>query len=195
MKKSLTILMIVICLLLQGCSQPKTITASFDSYMIDDEIAEFLLSSDALFTYEINKTDTDTTQTIYIWNNLLRRQLRLDLLQIHNSVPDEEKIITVENDMVLKIDNREIDFVSTSDLSRVVINAILPNISNVQAKSFGQELRDMIIRLETLERLGDTEVIALETTSSEGVVLENREIGTVQLINDLSDVPELQLNP
>ena len=195
MKKSLMMLMIIICFLLLGCSQTKSETASFSSYMIDNEITDSLLSSDGLFAYEISKTETDTIQVLYIWNNLLRRQLRLDLQQIYDNIPNEEKIVTIENDIALKIDNKEIDFESTSDLSRVVLNAILPKVSNVQAKSFRRELQDMIIRLETLESLGDTEVIVLKTTASEGMLLENCENGTVKLVYDLSNVPELQFNP
>ena len=53
----------------------------------------------------------------------------------------------------------------------------------------------MIIRLETVDYLGDTEVIVLKTIANEEMRLGNCENGTVQLVYDLSNVPELQFNP
>ena len=193
--KKLFMLIIITCLLFSGCSQAKSETVSISSYMIGNEIRDSLLSSNSLFAYEISKTETETTQIVYVWNNLLRRQLWVDLQQIYDNIPNEEKIITIENDAVIKIDHKEINYESSSDLSRAVLNAILPKVSNVQAKSFRRELRDMIIRLETVDYLGDTEVIVLKTIANEEMRLGNCENGTVQLVYDLSNVPELQFNP
>jgi len=194
MKKSF-MMIIIICLLFSGCSQVKSETVSISSYMIGNEIRDSLLSSNSLFAYEISKTETEITQVVYVWNNLLRRQLWVDLQQIYKYIPNEEKIVTIENDVVIKIDHKEINYESSSDLSRAVLNAILPKVSNVQAKSFRRELRDMIIRLETVDYLGDTEVIVLKTIANEEMRLGNCENGTVQLVYDLSNVPELQFNP
>jgi len=188
-------MIIIICLLFSGCSQVKSETVSISSYMIGNEIRDSLLSSNSLFAYEISKTETEITQVVYVWNNLLRRQLWVDLQQIYKYIPNEEKIVTIENDVVIKIDHKEINYESSSDLSRAVLNAILPKVSNVQAKSFRRELRDMIIRLETVDYLGDTEVIVLKTIANEEMRLGNCENGTVQLVYDLSNVPELQFNP
>ena len=194
MKKSF-MMIIIICLLFSGGSQVKSETVSISSYMIGNEIRDSLLSSNSLFAYEISKTETEITQVVYVWNNLLRRQLWVDLQQIYKYIPNEEKIVTIENDVVIKIDHKEINYESSSDLSRAVLNAILPKVSNVQAKSFRRELRDMIIRLETVDYLGDTEVIVLKTITNEEMRLGNCENGTVQLVYDLSNVPELQFNP
>ena len=161
--KKLFMLIIITCLLFSGCSQAKSETVSISSYTIGNEIRDSLLSSNSLFAYEISKTETETTQMVYVWNNLLRRQLWVDLQQIYDNIPNEEKIITIENGAVIKIDHKEINYESSSDLSRAVLNAILPKVSSVQAKSFRRELRDMIIRLETVDYLGDTEVIVLKT--------------------------------
>ena len=193
--KKLFMLIIITCLLFSGCSQAKSETVSISSYMIGNEIRDSLLLSNSLFAYEISKTETETTQIVYVWNNLLRRQLWVDLQQIYDNIPNEEKIITIENDAVIKIDHKEINYESSSDLSRAVLNAILPKVSNVQAKSFRRELRDMIIRLETVDYLGDTEVIVLKTIANEEMRLGNCEDGKIQLVYDLSNVPELQFNP
>ena len=193
--KRLFLMIIIICLLFSGCSQVKSETVSISSYMIGNEIRDSLLSSNSLFAYEISKTGTETTQVVYVWNNLLRRQLWVDLQQIYDNIPNEEKIITIENDAVIKIDHKEINYESSSDLSRAVLNAILPKVSNVQAKSFRRELRDMIIRLETVDYLGDTEVIVLKTIANEEMRLGICEDSKIQLVYDLSNVPELQFNP
>ena len=193
--KRLFLMIIIICLLFSGCSQVKSETVSISSYMIGNEIRDSLLSSNSLFAYEISKTGTETTQVVYVWNNLLRRQLWVDLQQIYNNIPNEEKIIIIENDVVIKINHKEIDYESSSDLSRAVLNAILPKVSNVQAKSFRRELRDMIIRLETVDYLGDTEVIVLKTIANEEMRLGICEDSKIQLVYDLSNVPELQFNP
>ena len=93
--KKLFMLIIITCLLFSGCSQAKSETVSISSYMIGDEIRDSLLSSNSLFAYEISKTETETTQIVYVWNNLLRRQLWVDLQQIYDNIPNEEKIITI----------------------------------------------------------------------------------------------------
>ena len=194
MRRLSTVFTIIICLLVSGCGQAKSETASFDSYMIDNELAYSLLSSDALFAYETDKTEANTRLTVYVWDNLLRRQLRLDLMRVCDGIPDKDKIITVENGSVIKIDNKEIGFECESDLSKAVLKAIMPKTADVNARTFRRELMDMIIRLETLESLGDTEVIALRTTTENGLLLGSGEIGTVRFVYALSDIPELGIN-
>ena len=80
------------------------------------------------------------------------------------------------------------------DLSKAVLKAIMPKTADVNARTFRQGLMDMIIRLETLEYLGDTEVIALRTTTENGLLLGNGEIGTVRFVYALNDIPELGIN-
>ncbi len=180
-------LLICVSLLLAGCGNGKTENASFDSFM-DDELSG-LLESGALFSYEIEKTETGTTQTVYIWKNLLRRLLRLDLIKIYDCIPNEDEVVTLENGEGLMLNGNKLDFNATSDLSGALLRAILPKSSNVNAKTLRSKLQEMIIRLETLEYLGDTEIIAIKTTATGALLLENSKEGDMHLVFDLNELP------
>ena len=49
-----------------------------------------------------------------------------------------------------------------------------------------------IIRLETVEQLGDYEVIAIQTISQNGLLLGNTEVEDIKLVTSLDDVAELK---
>ena len=194
---ALTIMTLLFCLV--GCNQEKS-TVEFSSYMIgsligqeekteEDELVERLKSSNALYAYKIDKQETSTTQIIYVWDNLLRRELRLDIRQIYLSVPDEDKSVTIKiyEDSTVKIDNKNIDFEATSDLSFAVLRAIFPKESTVNAKEFRNIFREMAVRLETLEQFGDTEVIAVQTVTSSELLFGNTEDKEVKLVMPLDD--------
>lgn len=174
MKKVFAAMILLFCLVMTGCNNKHEITARFDSYLVnDEETYNKLTSSDALYAYEITKSGDEVTQTIYIWNNQLRRDLWKDLVEISHSLPEEDKIILVENDGVLKVKSKTIEYSNSSSSSAEVINELIPFKSYVDAREFLLQIRCMFVRLETLEKLGVTEVIALQTITSENLYLGN----------------------
>ena len=88
--------------------------------------------------------------------------------------------------------NKVIDFTPSSDLSFAVLRTILPIESQVNAQTFRRIFREMFIRLETVEPLGDYEVIAIQTIAQNGLLLENKEVGEIKLVTSLDDVSELK---
>ena len=90
------LILIVLALILAisvfaSCKNEPDKYVSVSSYMLgspdrdeptDQEIEERLLASKALFAYKLGKTESRTLQTVYVWDNLLRRELRLDLMQL-----------------------------------------------------------------------------------------------------------------
>ena len=167
-----------------GCNRASDNYAFFSSYMVnsqdrdvpdDDMIEEKLLPSEALFAYKLERTESNKIQTVYVWHNLLRRELRLDIMQIYDAVPDKDKDITisVSTDGIIKINNKEIAFEPSSELSFAVLRAIIPAEAKVNAQTFRRIFREMIIRLETVEYLGNTEVIAIETIANTGFYFAN----------------------
>ena len=176
------ILLIVLVLTLgvsvfAGCGNEPEIYASISSYMLgsperndsnDSEIEERLLTSKALFAYQLSTTESSTLQTVYVWDNLLRRELRLDLMQLCEAVPDKDKEITISVSNEIRIAKKPIEFTPSSELSFAVLKTIFPLELQVNAQTLRQGLREMIIRLETVDYLGDTEVIAIQT------ITENR---------------------
>ena len=179
------VLSMILCIsAFSGCNKASDNYAFFSSYMVnsqdrdvpdDDMIEEKLLPSEALFAYKLDRTESNKIQTVYVWHNLLRRELRLDIMQIYDAVPDKDKDITisVSTDGVIKINNKEIAFEPSSELSFAVLRAIIPAEAKVNAQTFRRIFREMIIRLETVEYLGDTEVIAIETIANTGFYLAN----------------------
>ena len=177
------VLSMILCIsAFSGCNKASDNYAFFSSYMVnsqdrdvpdDDMIEEKLLSSEALFAYKLERTESNKIQTVYVWHNLLRRELRLDFMQIYEAMPDKDKDVTisVSTDGVIKINNKEIAFEPSSELSFAVLRAIIPAEAKVNAQTFRRIFREMIIRLETVEYLGDTEVIAIETIANTGFYL------------------------
>ena len=179
------VLSMILCIsAFSGCNKASDNYAFFSSYMVnsqdrdvpdDDMIEEKLLPSEALFAYKLERTESNKIQTVYVWHNLLRRELRLDIMQIYDAVPDKDKDITisVSTDGIIKINNKEIAFEPSSELSFAVLRAIIPAEAKVNAQTFRRIFREMIIRLETVEYLGNTEVIAIETIANTGFYLAN----------------------
>ena len=179
------VLSMILCIsAFSGCNKASDNYAFFSSYMVnsqdrdvpdDDMIEEMLLPSEALFAYKLERTESNKIQTVYVWHNLLRRELRLDIMQIYDAVPDKDKDVTisVSTDGVIKINNKEIAFEPSSELSFAVLRTIIPLEAKVNAQTFRRIFREMIIRLETVEYLGDTEVIAIETIANTGFYLAN----------------------
>ena len=113
-------------------------------------------------------------------------------MQIYNAVPDKDKNIIIEIDGdIIKIDHRTIDFQPSSELSFAVLRAILPTESQVNAKTFRRTFRELFIRLEADERLGDYEVIAIQTTAKNELLLKNPNSEEIQLVISLDEITEL----
>lgn len=198
----LTVLTITMCLsVFSGCNKSEA-NCAFSSYMInspdrndpyDDVIEKMLLPNEALFAYAITKTETDVIQTVYVWHNLLRRELRLDIMQLYDAVPDKDVDITIKIDSeMIKINNKVTEFTPSSELSFAVLRAILPAETQVNARSFKLIFREMFIRLETVESLGDYEVIAIQTIAQNGLLLGNSGVGDIKLVTFLDEVAELK---
>ena len=192
-----------------GCNKASDNYAFLSSYMLnsqdrnvpdDDVVEEMLLPNEALFAYKIDRTESNKVQTVYVWHNLLRRELRLDIMQIYEAVPDKDKDITISisTDGIIKINNKEIEFEPSSELSFAVLRAILPANAKVNAQTILRVFREMIIRLETVEYLGDTEVIAIETIANTGFYLDNINVsstGVIRQVMSLEDITGKAISP
>ena len=204
------VLSMILCIsAFSGCNKASDNYAFFSSYMVnsqdrdvpdDDMIEEKLLPSEALFAYKLVRTESNKIQTVYVWHNLLRRELRLDIMQIYDAVPDKDKDVTisVSTDGVIKINNKEIAFEPSSELSFAVLRAIIPAEAKVNAQAFRRIFREMIIRLETVEYLGDTEVIAIETIANTGFYLDNINVsstGFIKQVMSLEDITGKAISP
>ena len=204
------VLSMILCIsAFSGCNKASDNYAFFSSYMVnsqdrdvpdDDMIEEKLLPSEALFAYKLERTESNKIQTVYVWHNLLRRELRLDIMQIYDAVPDKDKDVTisVSTDGIIKIDNKEIAFEPSSELSFAVLRAIIPAEAKVNAQTFRRIFREMIIRLETVEYLGDTEVIAIETIANTGFYLDNINVsstGFIKQVMSLEDITGKAISP
>lgn len=211
MKRILFLIMTALIYLsmFSGCNKSEDNYAFFSSYMIssqdrnvpdDDMIEEMLLPSEALFAYKIDRTESNKVQTVYVWHNLLRRELRLDIMQIYDAVPDKDKDITISIsvDGEIQINNKKIEFEPSSELSFAVLRAIIPTEAKVNAQTFRRVFREMFIRLETVEYLGDTEVIAIETIANTGFYLANINVsatGFIAQVMHLSEITETTASP
>ena len=204
------VLSMILCIsAFSGCNKASDNYAFFSSYMVnsqdrdvpdDDMIEEKLLPSEALFAYKLERTESNKIQTVYVWHNLLRRELRLDIMQIYEAMPDKDKDVTISisTDGIIKIDNKEIAFEASSELSFAVLRAIIPAESKVNAQTFRRIFREMIIRLETVEYLGDTEVIAIETIANTGFYLDNINVsstGFIKQVMSLEDITGKAISP
>ena len=204
------VLSMILCIsAFSGCNKASDNYAFFASYMVnsqdrdvpdDDMIEEKLLPSEALFAYKLERTESNKIQTVYVWHNLLRRELRLDIMQIYEAMPDKDKDVTisVSTDGVIKINNKEIAFEPSSELSFAVLRAIIPAEAKVNAQAFRRIFREMIIRLETVEYLGDTEVIAIETIANTGFYLDNINVsstGFIKQVMSLEDITGKAISP
>ncbi len=206
--KRIVIMILVISLCFpafSGCGRSDVEYASYSSenlgatYPDDpdaDAIKEMLLPREALFAYKLKRSEDGIgfVQTVYIWQNLLCRELRLDIRQLWDVVPDEDRDITVTVDGELgeiKINNKKITFTPTSELSFAVLRAILPAEFRVNAKHFSRELRAMIIRLETYKELGDYKVIAINTTAESGLLLCNSGVSANDMITEVMHIDEI----
>lgn len=192
---------VVFCFSITACGEAKADTATFKSYMLGSldrndtseyELADKLLQSNALFAYELSETENGTVQVIYIWNNLLRRQLRLDIKKICDALPEKNSSVKIEFNDKIYINGSELSFKAESDTSYAALKAIFPSETYINTKELRNRLYEMIILLETLEASGDTEVIAIQTEAAEGLLLMLYKTDDVTCIYSLDDIPVLK---
>ena len=202
MKRTISfIAILMLCLsVFAGCKNELEKYVSVSSYMLgspdrddptDQAIEEQLLASKALFAYKLGKTESRTLQTVYVWDNLLRRELRLDLMQLCEAVPDKDKEITISVSNEIRIAKKPIEFTPSSELSFAVLKTIFPLELQVNAQTLRQGLREMIIRLETVDYLGDTEVIAIQTITENRLIPQYEETwmeGELTEVMSLSEI-------
>ena len=181
-KKILSAVILIITLtFLVGCSNKLQSTLSIESSLYNNqELIEDFKNSDSLFAIEILKEENEWIQHIYIWNNKLRRDLRSDLIQIRDSIDgNSNKVVSFEFGDKILINNKVIEFEKTTDLTKEVINIMFPNKFNMALNEFYNHIFYVIIRLETLEQHGDTEVIDIEIKTTEELVLFDLEKGRI----------------
>lgn len=181
-KKLINIVLLLITVFyLVGCDRNLNSTLSIESSLYNvQEVVDDFKSSESKYAVEINQEENQWTQYIYIWNNELRRDLRNDLIQIVGQVDDSNnKIVSFKFGDKIVINNKDIEFDASSDLTEEIISIIFPKNFNVSLNDFWKEINYLIIRLETLEYFGDTEVINIKIKTTEELLLGNLEKGKI----------------
>ncbi|MFA5474450.1 MAG: hypothetical protein WC225_02830 [Acholeplasmataceae bacterium] len=181
-KKLINIVLLLITVFyLVGCDRNLNSTLSIESSLYNvQEVVDDFKSSESKYAVEINQEENQWTQYIYIWNNELRRDLRNDLIQIVGQVDDSNnKIVSFKFGDKIVINNKDIEFDASSDLTEEIISIIFPENFNVSLNDFWKEINYLIIRLETLEYFGDTEVINIKIKTTEELLLGNLEKGKI----------------
>ncbi|MBN3490081.1 hypothetical protein JV173_00995 [Acholeplasma equirhinis] len=178
MKKLLNLFLLSFILI--GCNN-KFSDTEFDSRLFSDiEIVEEMLASNAFFAYKTEKFGTEFVQEIYIWDNQLRIDLHTDLSVIYERLESEPAIKSVSfENYEMFIEGSLIDIPYSSELSREVFHLMFPRNFNVEQLLFKNRIIGMIVRLETLEEFGDTEVIVLETKTTVSMRTKNLETETI----------------
>lgn len=193
MKKIYIIVILVLSLLLTSCVS-KEETAHFDSFLEgNSEFINEIKLNNPLCSFKSWVLDDTNYQFIFIWDNQLRRDLRDELVDIlmrmdrdRNRV-DTYQVIQIENDSSLNLlmNGKVIHSVGFSELTRFIMLALFPPTFNINSRDFYQQLGIMAIRLETLEILGDTEVICLETETELKLMLSDYEKDVVHRVYDI----------
>lgn len=181
-KKLINIVLLLITVFyLVGCDRNLNSTLSIESSLYNvQEVVDDFKSSESKYAVEINQEENQWTQYIYIWNNELRRDLRNDLIQIVGQVDDSNnKIVSFKFGDKIVINNKDIEFDASSDLTEEIISIIFPENFNASLNDFWKEINYLIIRLETLEYFGDTEVINIQIKTTEELLLGNLEKGKI----------------
>ncbi|HOE15420.1 MAG TPA: hypothetical protein PLE59_00920 [Bacteroidales bacterium] len=179
-KKLFTIVLLIATVFyLVGCDRNLNSTWSIESSLYNvQEVVDDFKSSEAKYAVEINKEENQWVQHVYIWNNELRRDLRNDLIQIVVQVNDSiNKTVSFEFGDKIVINNKYIEFDASSDLTEEIIGIIFPKKFSASLNDFWTEINYLIIRLETLEYFGDTEVINIQIKTTEELLLYHLEKG------------------
>lgn len=197
--EKITVLVLVLLnlLILSGC-QKKEASVSFDSYLLSDTLlVEDLKNSDDQFAFIITESNQTYTQTIYIWDNKLRRELRQELIQLTSLLESETRRVslfqTVVNlnpleDFKITLNHRDLMEYPDVNLSSFIISVLFPRSFYIKESELKQSLLDMIIRLETLEEHGDTEVILIQTITNEDIRLYQVDLNVMYRFHDIEDI-------
>jgi hypothetical protein len=202
MKKTYSLILLIVSLFMIGGCNAKEETATFDSYLLSDILfGDELKSLDAKFAVEITKSNNIYTQTFFIWNNELRRALRADLILLaskldfeNNRVSSYKTSITKSNEsvnIIISMNRKELKSYTESELSTLIIAALLPQSFYSNQNEFLLALFVMIARLETLEEFGDTEVVCLEVKTNESLILSQIDLESLYSLNDFADMIDL----
>lgn len=196
-KITVLVLILLNLLILSGC-QKKEVSVSFDSYLLSDTLlVEDLKNSDDQFAFIITESNQTYTQTIYIWDNKLRRELRQELIQLTSLLESETRRVslfqTVVNlnpleDFKITLNHRDLMEYPDVNLSSFIISVLFPRSFYIKESELKQSLLDMIIRLETLEEHGDTEVISIQTITNEDIRLNQVDLNVMYRFHDIEDI-------
>lgn len=199
MKKYYIILILLVTLfLLASCNQNEQSTVTYNSYLLSDNtLVQELKSSNALFAVEIIFEDDVYIQRTYVWSNQLRRDLRTDLIELtklldtNRSSLDQfsrNSIMSPPIDVSLFLGNQKLEFDQTSDVTKIIFAMLFAESFSISQARLRNDLILMATRLETLEILGDTEVICLEIRTKESLLLKSFEHNIVHLFSDVQSL-------
>jgi hypothetical protein len=169
-------------------------TVQFDSFLVgNSELVDELKLNDALFAFEWWILDDVNHQFIYIWDNQLRRDLYDEItdmllnMDVDRKHVDTYQVLQLEDSLTLDLlmNGDVIHTFGFSELTRSVMLSLFPSTFNINSADFYQQLVLMAIRLETLEMLGDTEVICLKTETKLELTLSDYEQDVVHHVYDV----------
>ena len=191
MNKIKLISILLLCLILLSCSSKES-NIRLDSSLLNDlELVDRLKQDDPLFAFKLSKDGDTYQQTIYIWNNQLRRDLREDLIMLYDLLDETSEKVNdysfrydeLDDQLTFYINNKPIGEIGNSSLTRHIIRAIFPEEFSYTSFEFASQLGEIIIRLETLESYGDTEVICIITETNDELLFVEYELNMIHYIN------------
>jgi hypothetical protein len=191
MNKIKVIIILLLCLTLLACSSRESNIHLNSSLLNDLELVDRLKQDDPLFAINMSKDGDTYQQTIYIWNNQLRRDLREDLIMIYDLLDETSENVNdysfiydeLDDQLTFYINNKPIGEIGNSSLTRYIIRAIFPKEFSYASFEFASQLGEIIIRLETLESYGDTEVICIITETNDELLFVEYELNMIHYIN------------
>ncbi|HPG42180.1 MAG TPA: hypothetical protein PLJ98_00035 [Acholeplasmataceae bacterium] len=193
MNKIKLISILLLCLILLSCSSKES-NIRLDSSLLNDlELVDRLKQDDPLFAFKLSKDGDTYQQTIYIWNNQLRRDLREDLIMLYDLLDETSEKVNdysfrydeLDDQLTFYINNKLVGEIGNSSLTRHIIRAIFPEEFSYASYEFASRLGIIIIRLETLESYGDTEVICIITETNDELLFVEYELNIIHYIHIL----------
>jgi hypothetical protein len=193
MKKIRLIAILFMGVLLIACSSQES-SISLDSLLLNDvDLVDRLKQDDPLFAFNMSKDGDTYQQTIYLWNNQLRRDLREDLIMLYDLLDETSEKVNdyslvydeLDDRLTFYINNKRVGEIGNSSLTRHIIRSIFPEEFSYTSFEFASQLGEIIIRLETLESYGDTEVICIITETNDELLFAEYELNMIHYINVL----------
>ena len=90
-------------------------------------------------------------------------------------------------DFKITLNHRDLMEYPDVNLSSFIISVLFPRSFYIKSE-LKQSLLDMIIRLETLEEHGDTEVILIQTITNEDIRLNQVDLNVMYRFHDIEDI-------